>query len=348
LALLLASVLVASGTARAAETPAKHKPTKLWSAFPLGKPRPAMTEPAVPPLPKPQGGSTEAAPQAGSTEATQEPTAQTDGGNSTTLFLFVLALAGATLVSVAVVGRRTRAPAAPAQLAAIPREGARSMTRFTRKHEGQAAAENDTRNVVRLADKMSSYTVDGATEEAESTAEPVTDAVAEDAEAATPAAEPDAPDAPESDTPEAVTPTAPTTYAELGAHVSAMLAVTEETARKIVADAQAEADAVKAEADSYAERRRRDAHENANRITAKAADEARSLEQAGEATRSRIDEESERHRQLVLMSQMIEESLRQTIASGRETLDQLDSMVDELARDAADWEDQPQNERASA
>jgi hypothetical protein len=342
--LLLASVLVASGTARAAETPAKHKPTKLWSAFPLGKPRPAMTEPAVPPLPKPQGGTTEA-PQAGSTEATQAPTAQTDGGNSTTLFLFVLALAGATLVSVAVVGRRTRAPAAPAQLAAIPREGARSMTRFNRKHEEQAAAENDKRNVVRLADKMSSYTVDGDTEEAESTAEPVTDAVAEDAEAATPAAEPDAP---ESDTPEAVTPTAPATYAELGAHVSTMLAVTEETARKIVSDAQAEADAVKAEADAYAERRRRDAHENANRITAKAADEARSLEQAGEETRSRIDEESERHRQLVLMSQMIEESLRQTIASGRETLDQLDSMVDELARDAADWEDQPEAERASA
>jgi hypothetical protein len=339
---LLALVLVASGAARAAETPAKHKPTKLWSEFPLGKPRPAMTAPAVPPRPNPQAGPTEARTQAGSTEATQAPTTQTDGGDSTTLFLFVLALAGATLVSVAVVGRRTRAPAAPAQLAAIPQEGAGSMTRFNRKHGEHATAENDKRNVVRLADKMSSYTVDEATEDAESTAEPVTDAVAEDAEAATQTAEPD------SDAPEAVTPTAPSTYAELGAHVSTMLAVTEETARKIVADAQAEADAVKADADAYAEKRRRDAHENANRITAKAADEARSLEQAGEETRSRIDEESERHRQLVLMSQMIEESLRQTIASGRETLDQLDSMVDELARDAADWEEQPEAERASA
>jgi hypothetical protein len=345
--LVLALVLVASGAARAAETPAKPKPTKLWSEFPLGKPRPAMTAPAVPPRTKPQAGQTEARPQAASTEATQAPTTRTDGGDSTTLFLFVLALAGATLVSVVIVGRRTRAPAAPAQLAAIPREGAGSMTKFNRKHGEQAAAENEgnERNVVRLADKMSSYTVDDAQDAEESPTEIIADAVAEDAEAATPAAEPDAP---ESDAPEPITPAAPATYAELGAHVSTMLAATEETARKIVADAHAEADAVKADADAYAEKRRRDAHENANRITAKAADEARSLEQAGEETRSRIEDESERHRQLVLMSQMIEESLRQTIASGRETLDQLDSMVDELARDAAGWEDRPQVERASA
>jgi hypothetical protein len=338
LVLLLALVVVASGAARAADTPAQHKPTKLWSAFPLGKQRLAMAEPAVPPRPKPQ---------AGSTEATQVPTAQTDGGDSTTLILFVLALAGATLVSVAVVGRRTRASAAPAQVAAIPREGARSMTRFNRKQAEQAAAENDgdKRNVVRLADKMSSYTVDEASADEESATEPVAEAVAEAAAPAAPIAEPDAPD---SDAPEAGTPAAPASYAELGAHVSTMLAVTEETARKIVADAHVEAEAVKADADAYADKRRRDAHENANRITAKAADEARSLEQAGEETRGRIDEESERHRQLVLMSQMIEESLRQTIASGRETLDQLDSMVDELARDAADWEEQPQAERASA
>jgi hypothetical protein len=347
LAVVLALSLVASGAARAADTPSKQKPTKLWSAFPLGKQRPATTESPAPPATTEPATPPRRDPEPAATEAMQPPVAETDDGNSPTLFLLVAALAGATLVSVAVVGRRARAPAAPAQLAAIPRGGARSMTRFNRKHgeHGAAKGEGEERNVVRLADKMSSYTVDEKSAEGEPSGEAVAEHTAEDAVAEdAPATEPDAP---ESDVPQ-VPSTAPTTYAELGSHVSAMLAVTEETARKIVADAKAEADSVKADADAYAEKRRRDAHANASRITAKAADEARSLEQAGEETRSRIDEETERHRQLVLMSQMIEESLRQTIAAGRETLDQLDSMVDELSREGEGWAEQAQVERASA
>jgi hypothetical protein len=309
-------VLVGAGAAQAADRP-NHKPTRLWSEYPLGEKATLPAETTPPPRQEPNTAST---------QAFRPPSATTDDGGSSAPIFVALAAVALALLSITVVRRRARAPAAPALLASVPQQGAQSMSRFTRKNDDENAEERDEPEgaVVRLADKMSSYSVEDAPP-GDST--PPESPRAEGAEA----------DQPSEPMEEAGAP-APSSYAELGAHVSTMLAVTEETARQIIADARREADALRDEATEYAEKRRRDAQENAARITAKAADDASSLEQAGEESRRRMAEDSERHRQLVLLSQMIEESLRQTLASSRETLDQLETMVDELAGEAATWE----------
>jgi hypothetical protein len=342
---VLALAVLTSGAARAADTP-RHKPTKLWSEFPLGETQPPSAGSLTPPRRDPGAVSAlppRRDPDAVSALAPRAPASDAGGGNSTTLFFLALALAGITLVSVAVVGRHARRPAAPALLAANLRKGAQSMTRFNRKNTEQADLEKDDaeRAVVRLADKMSSYSVDDESSDDDTEAPSSTHEEVSDDETASPAVE-------SSPAAEADTASTPSSYAELGAHVSTMLAVTEETARQIVADARAEAEAIKEDAKVYAEKRKRDAQENASRITARAADDARSLEQAGNENRARMDEESERHRQLVHLSQTVEETLRQTIVSGRETLDELESMVDELAGEAAGWEEPAPVERATA
>jgi MFS family permease len=113
----------------------------------------------------------------------------------------------------------------------------------------------------------------------------------------------------------------------VGSQVSTILAAAEESAHRIVSDARAEAEAVRAEADAYAEKRRRDARDNAARVTVRAAFEARALERARAESQRRLEEEAARHEELLRVSQTVQDGLRHTISSGQAALDRLESVV---------------------
>ena len=147
-------------------------------------------------------------------------------------------------------------------------------------------------------------------------------------------------------TPEAAEPRA-TSSTDVGSRVTAILVAAEEAARQLVDDAHAESAKIRAhaanvrseadayaeqrsaEADAYAEKRVRDARENSVRITEKAADEARMIEQ--EAQR-RLEAEAARHNDLVRLSQTLQDELHRAVAASREPFDRLQALIDAQAK----------------